>query len=207
MMTAPRRSDAPFTFIRVAHHALNRSLLRFAVLLALGGLAAGCDQSDASTPTAVEPDAVAGAVSEKFDHTGRGKGDEVGVAAVVAAWDAAWNAGDAKALGAGFVEDAEFVNGRGQVAIGAATITSNHALSLAGPFLGSRTKGTIRRITFLSDNAALVDVDNDLTGYRSLPPGAVETVPGVHRGRHKRVVVKRGGQWHVVAMQLTSVLP
>lgn len=182
-----------------------RLLRRYGALVLFSLVAVGCDDGEATAIT--EPDGTAESASERFDHTGLGKGDDAGVAYVVAAWDAAWNAGDAQALGALFVADAEFVNGRGQVAVGAAAIIANHRASLAGPFLGSRTKGTIRRITFLSPNSAVVEVDNDLTGYRALPPGAVETVPGVHRGRHKRVVVRRGGQWRVVAMQLTSVLP
>lgn len=184
-----------------------RSTIRIGAFILLGVLAAGCESDDSSPAAITSPDAVNESSSEKFDHIGLGKGDEAGVMAVVAAWDAAWNAGNADALGALFVADAEFVNGRGQVAVGAATIAANHAISLAGPFKGSRTRGVVRRITFLSGTSAVVEVDNDLTGYRSLPPGAVETVPGVHRGRHKRVLVKRGGAWRTVAMQLTSVLP
>ncbi len=142
-----------------------------------------------------------------LDHDAPHRSNEADVIAVVAAWDAAWNAGNAKALGALFTEDAEFVNGRGQVALGAATIAANHTASLAGPFKGSTTRGRVRRVTFLSGSTAILDVDNDLTGYRFLPPGAVETSPGVHSGRHKRVVVKRGGTWRTVSMQLTSILP
>ena len=188
-----------------------RTSLRFPVrlgaLIILGMLATGCDRDNSNSAIPTSPDAINESASEKFDHVGLGKGDEAGVTAVVAAWDAAWNAGDAEALGALFVADAEFVNGRGQVAVGATTIAANHTISLAGPFKGSRTRGVVRRITFLNGTSAVLDVDNDLTGYRALPPGAVETVPGVHRQRHKRVVVKRGGTWRTVAMQLTSVLP
>ena len=54
-------------------------------------------------------------------------GDTAAVAGVSAAWDAAWNAGNAAGIGALFVDDAEFVNGRGQVAVGATTIIANHA--------------------------------------------------------------------------------
>lgn len=114
---------------------------------------------------------------------------------MVAAWDAACNAGVAAGLDALFVDDAKFVNGREQVAVGVATIVANHAASLAGPFKGSKTKGTIRRITFLRGNSDVDDVDNELTGYAYLPPGTVPTSPGRQRGRHRRVVVKRGGVW------------
>ena len=138
---------------------------------------------------------------------GLGYGDVAGVTAVVTAWDAAWNVGHAAAIAARFVEDAEFINGRGQLAIGAAAIRANHAISLAGVFRGSHTHGTIRRIVFLSETSAVVDVDNDVTNFTSLPPGVLPTRPGVQSGRHKRLVVKRGGIWRVVLMQLTSIAP
>ncbi|MEO8337784.1 MAG: SgcJ/EcaC family oxidoreductase [bacterium] len=135
------------------------------------------------------------------------QGDVVGVTALVVAWDAAWNAGDASALAATFTEDGEFINGRGQLAIGAATIKANHTTSLGGVFRGSHTHGVVRKVTFLSENAAVVDVDNDLTNYTSLPPGTVPTTPGVQSGRHVRLVVRQGGVWRVKEMQLTSILP
>jgi hypothetical protein len=50
-------------------------------------------------------------------------------------------------------------------------------------------------------------VDNDLTGFNALPPGTVATEPGVLLARFKRVVVKRGGVWRILQMQLTNVAP
>jgi uncharacterized protein (TIGR02246 family) len=134
-------------------------------------------------------------------------GNDAGVRASAAAWDAAWNSGDAVALAALFVDDAEFINGRGQLALGAEAIGAQHAALLAGPFQGSRTQGVVRQITFLSGTTAVMDVDNQLTGFRSLPPGTVPTEPGIQRGRHKRVVMKRGGEWRIVLMQITTVVP
>ena len=165
------------------------------------GLLLGACSSDSSEDGPTAPGA------QRRAHVGPLGGDEGGVSAVVAAWDAAWNAGDAAGLGALFVADAEFVNGRGQVARGAAAISAQHVASLAGPFQGSRTVSRIRAITFLTGAAAVVDVDNDLTGFRSIPPGAVFTEPGMNRQRHKRVVVRQGGVWRVQSMQLTSVAP
>jgi uncharacterized protein (TIGR02246 family) len=154
---------------------------------------------DGTSPTAAEASVSADVIATH--------GDTAAVTAVSAAWDAAWNAGNAAGIGALFVDDAEFVNGRGQVAVGATTITANHAANLAGPFRGSHTVGTVRRITFLSGTIAVLDVDNELTGFSSLPGGAVPTQPGLNRGRHKRVLVKRSGEWRTVLMQITSVAP
>ncbi|MEP6999224.1 MAG: SgcJ/EcaC family oxidoreductase [bacterium] len=133
--------------------------------------------------------------------------DVAAVTAVVTAWDAAWNAGDATALAATFWGDAEFINGRGQLAVGSPTIRSNHATNLAGVFKGSHTQSGVRKITFMSATAAVVDADNDVTNFKALPPGAVPTAPGVISQRQKRVVVKRDGEWRVLLMQLTSIAP
>ncbi len=178
--------------------------------LALAMLLGACNRT---SPSEVERSAPASSSqvhaqeAADIDDGPRAYGDVAGVTAVITAWDAAWNAGDANALAAWFVSDAEFINGRGQIASSAAQIRANHTVSLAGVFKGSHTHGTIRRITFLTGTTAVVDVDNDLTNYTSLPPGTVPTTPGVQSGRHKRVVVKRNGTWRVVMMQITSIAP
>jgi uncharacterized protein (TIGR02246 family) len=141
-------------------------------------------------------------VADEFDHIGPEQGDEAGVASVVTAWDAAWNVGDAAGLATTFVDDAEFINAMGQLFHGAAEIRAQHAISLAGKFLGTHTEGHIRRITFLSGTSAVVDVDNSLTRPAST------TLPAINQsGRHKRLVAKRGGVWRVILFQNTMVAP
>ncbi len=179
--------------------AVHRSAVLVMAVVASGTFGACNNGSSDDGPTA--PGA------ERRDHVGPQGGDVAGVTAVVLAWDAAWNAGDAPGLGATFVADAEFVNGRGGVVRGDTAIGAQHAASLAGPFQGSRTVSHIRAITFLTGAAAVVDVDNELTGFRAIPPGAVFTEPGLNRQRHKRVVVRQGGAWRVQSMQLTTVAP
>jgi uncharacterized protein (TIGR02246 family) len=135
----------------------------------------------------------------------RGATEEV--VASVSAFDAAWEAGSASGIAATFADDAEFVNGRGQIAVGTEAIRAQHAGLFAGPFAGSHLESTVRRVTFLSGTSAVVDADTELTGFGALPPGTNPTEPGKQRGRHKRVLVKRGGEWKVVLMQITSVAP
>jgi uncharacterized protein (TIGR02246 family) len=173
-------------------------------MLAVGVLLSGCDRATPTEARAIAPNA---AVADAYDHIGPEHGDESGVGAVAWAWDAAWNAGDSKSIGALFVDDAEFVNGRGQVAQGAATITANNTMNLAGVFKGSHSHNTIRNILFLSGTTAILNTNNELTGFKALPPGAVATSPGLLLQRHKIVVVKRGDVWRIVQMQLTSVAP
>ncbi|MGZ8412256.1 MAG: SgcJ/EcaC family oxidoreductase [Gemmatirosa sp.] len=197
-------STHPATITRQLRTPASVLLVRRTASASLAALALSLGACDRASTTEAAPTAPDASTAVPFAAQ---RGDEAGVAAVVAAWDAAWNAGDAAGLAALFVDDAEFINGRGQIAVGAATIGAQHAVSLAGPFKGSRTQGRVRRITFVSGTTAVLDVDNELTGYQYLPPGTSPTEPGVQRGRHKRVLVKRGGVWRTLSMQLTTVAP
>jgi uncharacterized protein (TIGR02246 family) len=179
-------------------------------ILVMALLIGACERTGPSEVERTAPAKSSQSLSPTAGATGSGilsTGDVAGVTAVVTAWDAAWNAGNATLLASRFVTDAEFINGRGQLALGAAAIKAQHTASLAGVFKGSHTHGTIRNIIFLSETSAVVDVDNDLTNFISLPPGVLPTTPGMQSGRHKRLVVKRDGIWRVVLMQITSIAP
>jgi uncharacterized protein (TIGR02246 family) len=208
LSTTTRRTRTVSTGRASDVHAARRPFVVPGALLAAALLLlAGCNSGtpNASGPTA--PAAVSASAADAFDNVGSAQGDEAGVAAVVAAWDAAWNAGDGNAIGALFIPDADFVNGRAQVAHGAATIAANHVTNLNGVFKGSHTTGTIRRVVFLSGTVAVLDVDQILTGFRALPPGVVATAPGMLSNRHKRIVVKRAGTWRIQSAQLTPIPP
>lgn len=174
------------------------------VALTLGLLVAGCGSGSTRAPAPTAPSLES--VSGSSEHIGPGEGDEAGVASVVTAWDAAWNAGDAAGLAATFFEDAEFINAMGRLDHGAAEIQAQHTISLAGQFRGSHTEGHIRRITFLTGTAAVVDVDNNLTRYEPVAPGSTVMRAIQQSGRHKRLVVKRGGVWRVLLFQNTMIV-
>jgi uncharacterized protein (TIGR02246 family) len=170
-------------------------------------LLADCGRGSTKGEAPTAPGAPNTSVADAFEHVGPEQGDEAGIAAVVIAWDAAWNAGDAAGLAATFVEDAEFINAMGRLFVGAEAIRAQHAITLAGQFRGSHTEGHIRRITFLSGTAAVVDVDNDLTRYEPIAPGSTIMRAVQQSGRHKRLVVKRGGVWRAMLFQNTMVVP
>ena len=204
-------SKHPPSVARASRTALRPSVIHrvasaCAAAIAVGLLLGACDDT-LPTATASATFAPSDSRAAAVDHAGPQHGYEAGVAALASAWDAAWNAGDADALTALFVEDAEFVNGRGQIAVGWAAIRAQHAGLFAGPFQGSHTQSSIRRVTLLGGTSAVLDVDNSLTGFGALPPGVIPTLPGEQRGRHKRVLVKRGGTWRIALMQITSVAP
>ena len=189
--------------IRIAH----RRLIIFGAALTVGLLVGGCGNGSTKADGPTMPAVRSASASDPFDHIGTEQGDEAGVATVVTVWDAAWNAGDAAGLAATFVDDAEFINAAGLLFHGAEEIRARHAISLAGQFLGSHTEGHIRRITFLSGTAAVVDVDNDLTRYEPVAPGSTTMRAIQQSGRHKRLVVKRAGVWRVLLFQNTMVTP
>lgn len=174
-------------------------------LLAVGLLVAACNSGTSTADAPTSPGAASASMADAYDHVGPQSGDEAGVAAVVTAWDAAWNAGDAAGLARTFVDDAEFINAMGRLFVGAEEIRAQHAITLAGQFRGSHTEGRIRRITFLSGTSAVVDVDNYLTRYEPVAPGSTTLRAVQQWGRHKRLVVKRGGVWRVLLFQNTMV--
>jgi uncharacterized protein (TIGR02246 family) len=200
--TALRRaSTSASSRTRIAH--ARRSIP--AAVLAVGLLVAGCNGGSTKADGPTAPGAANASLADAFDHVGPQQGDEAGVAAVVTAWDAAWNAGDAAGLAKTFVDDAEFINAMGRLFVGADQIRAQHAITLAGQFRGSHTEGRIRRITFLSGTAAVLDVDNYLTRYEPVAPGSTTLRAVQQWGRHKRLVVKRGGVWRVLLFQNTTV--
>jgi uncharacterized protein (TIGR02246 family) len=179
-----------------------RGLMVSGASLALCLTIGACDADPTAGPTNDIAANESASLSRGVGHNGR-RSDSAAVAGVMAAWDAAWNAGDGAAIGALFADDGEIVNARGQLTVGSAAIAANHVTNLAGVFKGSHSEGTVRSITFLSEKSALLEVDNRLTGFQSLPGGGVPTFPGLNLARHKRVLVKHGGQWRILAMQIT----
>jgi uncharacterized protein (TIGR02246 family) len=195
---------------RVSRRSLTtaRTFVPFRALIAAGAslvlcfVVSGCDADPTSVPGTRTAAPANPSLSKQVGHHARPE-DSAAVAAVGAGWDAAWNAGDGAGIGALFIDDGEIINGRGQLVSGAATITANHIANFAGVFHGSHSEGTVRRIVFLSENSALLEVDNRLTGFQSLPGGGIPTFPGLNLARHKRVLVKHAGQWRIMAMQIT----
>jgi uncharacterized protein (TIGR02246 family) len=122
-------------------------------------------------------------------------------------FDAAWAAYDATAFASVFAEDAELVNPLGGFLAGREAIRVAHVGLFAGPFAGSTSTSSLRRIVFLSGAVVMVDMTIDLTGFQSLPPGLPQVEPGVVRTRVKWIVAQRAGTWEVIAQQMTALPP
>lgn len=120
---------------------------------------------------------------------------------------AAWNAGDGVAWSSAFTDDADFINIRGDVFHGREAIASRHVAIFTGFFKGSHAATTIRSITQPVPTVAIIETDNEITQFKTLPPGIVASSPGVLKTRMKFIALKQGDQWHFIAAQNTAVLP
>lgn len=120
---------------------------------------------------------------------------------------AAWNRKDAEAFCADFLEDASFINVRGDFVCGRNAIVKVHAFIFAGPYKDTRLDTQVDSIVYPAPTVAIVDTVMTVTGFSILPPGLVPTEPGTLRTRMRFVFVDRGGQWKIVAGQNTAISP
>lgn len=121
------------------------------------------------------------------------------IRAVVAAQATAWNAGDGTAYAKDVGPDASFTNLFGMVMYGASTFTERHRQILATFYKGTTKHHEIRRIRFVTPDVAIVDIDNEVRGVKTMPAGIVVPPDGIVRTQLMEVFVRRGGRWWVEA--------
>ena len=119
----------------------------------------------------------------------------------------AWNRNDATAWAQYFVDDANFINVRGDLVEGRAAIEKIHAFIFSGPYKDSHCTIKIESIRYPTPNVAVVETIADVTNFKGLPPGLVETAPGVLRSRPKFILVEHNGTWKIFAAQNTTIVP
>lgn len=133
--------------------------------------------------------------------------DSTSIRAIVADLDSAWAHADADRWASHYSEDADFVNILGMHMADTKAMHDRHHEIFTGVFKGSKHVGTLRRLRFLNPAVAIADVDVEVTGFKSLPPGVVPTSPGSLRTRMKHILTKSEGGWKIVATQNTAVAP
>jgi uncharacterized protein (TIGR02246 family) len=134
--------------------------------------------------------------------------DDAALAALVVQQTETWNRHDAAAWIAPFESDAEFINILGMLLSGREQIEKRHAELFQGIFSHSTVAITLRKVTRLGTDAALIDTVYELRGYDRLPPGIRATDPdGTLRTRMRYVVVRKADAWRVVSVQNTAILP
>lgn len=119
--------------------------------------------------------------------------DEQAIRRVEAAYDLAWRFGDVDALLRCFSQDAVVVSPRGEIASGRPEIETMFRHLFAGDAAGSSHASEIVRITFVTDDVAVVDGEATVQGLRE--PGILVPQPFVHR--FSDILVKRGKAWAI----------
>jgi uncharacterized protein (TIGR02246 family) len=130
------------------------------------------------------------------------KGEEASKAAI-AALDAAWGKGDAKAIAQLFTEDGSSANPWGQLAVGRAEIEKAFGTALSGPAKGSTHKITVTRVQPVSPTVVVLDGDVEVTGHKA-PDGSA--APALH-AKVNTVVTEQKGKWLIASSRAFTYLP
>ena len=132
--------------------------------------------------------------------------DRAAIAALVAAQDAAWKAGDASAFSADVLDDVAFTNVVGMFSVGKEPFEMQHARIFATFYRGSTLRQSIVRLAFVRPDVAILDTQTEVSGFASLPPGA-EAVDGFLRTRLEQVLVREDGDWRVASFHNVPIHP
>jgi uncharacterized protein (TIGR02246 family) len=132
---------------------------------------------------------------------------EVAIRAIVAAQEQAWNAGDGRAYARDVAPDASFTNIFGMVMYGHDAFEKRHAEILASFYKGTTKSQAVKRLRFVTPDVAVVDIDNEVRGVRTLPSGLAVPADGIVRTQLMQVFVRRDGRWLVEAYHNVDVKP
>jgi uncharacterized protein (TIGR02246 family) len=133
--------------------------------------------------------------------------DRTAIRALIQSQSDAWNRGDAAAFANGFRADGCFVNILGMLSYGREPFELQHAQIFATIYQDSRISLPIRRLHFLREDVALVDIDAELSGHKGLPPGMRTEPDGVIRTRLQEVLVKEAGHWTIASFHNVDIKP
>lgn len=132
---------------------------------------------------------------------------EAQIRAIVAEQAAAWDAGDGTAYAKDLAPDASFTNLFGMVMYGAAAFTERHQHILVTFYKGTTKHHTIRRIRFVTSDVAIVDIDNQVRGVKTMPAGIAAPPDGIVRTQLMEVFVRRGDRWWIEAYHNVDTKP
>jgi uncharacterized protein (TIGR02246 family) len=132
---------------------------------------------------------------------------ETSIRAIVAEQADAWTAGDGKRYASHIAPDVSFTNLFGMVIYGRDAFERRHSEILATFYKGTTKSHVIRRMRFVAPDVAIVDIDNEVRGVRSLPAGITSPKDGIVRTQLMEVFVKRDGRWWVEAYHNVDVKP
>jgi uncharacterized protein (TIGR02246 family) len=155
----------------------------------LGGLLATASPCLAGGPIAGESQSAA-QVAPSADSAGRSE-DEKAIRATVAAFTAAFEKGDAKAIASLFTEEGEAVDAEGGTIQGREAIAEHYGLRFAGS-PGDKLETIVETIKFLAPGVARE------TGVTQHTPSGGSTPT---TSRYTAIHVKQGGNWLVASVR------
>lgn len=120
-------------------------------------------------------------------------GDEDDVKVIGTAWAEAWNAGDMDAVGALYVEDADYVNFFGEKINGQAAVQAAFAELSSTVYQGTQIEVEAVAVSFVAPDVAVIDSVWKLTGVPDDAP------PLPTEGQSTVVAVKQGDGWKIAA--------
>jgi uncharacterized protein (TIGR02246 family) len=132
---------------------------------------------------------------------------EAAIRAIVAEQAAAWNSGDGVGYARNLAPEASFTNLFGMVMYGAPAFQKRHSEILSTFYKGTTKKHVVRRIRFVTPDVAIVDIDNEVHGVKSMPPGVAVPEDGIIRTQLMEVFVRRDGTWWVEAYHNVDLKP
>jgi uncharacterized protein (TIGR02246 family) len=133
--------------------------------------------------------------------------DEGPIRAIVAAQAAAWDKGDAAGYAQEVSPDVSFTNLFGMVMYGRPAFVDRHRQILQTFYKGTTKHHAIRRIRFVTPDVALVDVDNEVRGVKTMPAGIAVPPDGIVKTQLLEVFVRHGGRWLIEAYHNVDTKP
>ena len=164
---------------------------RYFVLLAIASTLSGIASGQSAT----------GAVSAQT------AADERAIRQIIDNETKAWNAGDAVGYSRDFGQDGIFTNIRGQAFTGYDAFLKQHDFIFRGLFRGTKLQQDVAVLRFPEPGMALIETLTAVTELSQMPPGVTPDPKGRLRTRLLQVIVRRGGEWKIVAYHNVDVKP
>jgi uncharacterized protein (TIGR02246 family) len=132
---------------------------------------------------------------------------DAAIRAIVADQVSAWDAGDGARFCQSAAPDISAVNTSGTDISGKGVFCQRQLQILSGIFKGTTKKQVIRRLRFITDDVAVVEIDNEIHGLKATPSGTDLSADGVSRTRLLEVFVRRDGRWMMEVFYNVDIKP
>lgn len=100
-----------------------------------------------------------------------------------------------------------FTNVFGMVMYGGPSFLDRQRQVLATFYTGTTKHQAIRRIRFVTPDVALVDIDNEIRGVKTMPAGIAVPPDGIVRTQLMEVFVRTNARWLIEAYHNVDTKP